>query len=41
MSDKDNFETLLENKELQEMLEFETQMFLDILDKDGLIVGAK
>lgn len=32
---------LLENKNLIDMLEFETQIFLDVLHKDGLVVAAK
>jgi DNA excision repair protein ERCC-4 len=32
---------LLENVDLEYMLEFETQIFLDILHKDGLTVAAK
>jgi hypothetical protein len=31
----------LENVDLEYMLEFETQIFLDILHKDGLTVAAK
>lgn len=38
MSDID---ALLEQKELTEMLEYETQIFLDIIHQDGLVVTAK
>lgn len=34
-------DSLLENKELFDMLEFETQIFLDIVQTDALIIAAK
>ncbi|KAF5277730.1 hypothetical protein FQR65_LT03710 [Abscondita terminalis] len=34
-------EELFENKDLKPMLDFETQIFLDVLHKDGLVVAAK
>ncbi|KAK4880325.1 hypothetical protein RN001_008471 [Aquatica leii] len=34
-------EELFENKDLKPMLEFETQIFLDVLHQDGLVVAAK
>lgn len=30
-----------ENKNLLEMLEYEQQIFLDIMHKDGLVISAK
>lgn len=38
MADK---EALLKDKHLFDMLEFEKQIFLDILHKDGLVITAK
>lgn len=32
---------VLKDKALLNMLEFETQIFLDILHKDGLVIAAK
>lgn len=32
---------LLKNTDLQSMLEFETQIFLDIVHSDGLVIAAK
>lgn len=34
-------DTLIEKANLEEMLEFETHIFLDIVRNDGLIVAAK
>jgi DNA excision repair protein ERCC-4 len=40
-SESSEIDQLLENVDLEYMLEFETQIFLDILHKDGLTVAAK
>lgn len=34
-------DALIEKTNLEDMLEFETQIFLDIVHNDGLIVAAK
>lgn len=34
-------DTLIEKANLEDMLEFETQIFLDIIHNDGLVVAAK
>lgn len=34
-------DSLIEKTNLEEMLEFETQIFLDIVHNDGLVVAAK
>lgn len=34
-------ENLLENVELKQMLDFETQIFLDLVHNDGLVVASK
>lgn len=36
-----DYEHLKEVKNLKNMLEFETQIFLDIIHNDGLLIGAK
>lgn len=36
-----NLEEVIEKTKLERMLEFETQMFLDIVHKDGLVIAAK
>lgn len=41
MSDESLIDNLLENVDLEYMLEFETQIFLDIIHKDGLVICAK
>lgn len=37
----ESIDQLLEKTELTYMLEFETQMFLDIIHNDGLVVASK
>lgn len=32
---------IIEKTNLEEMLEFETQIFLDIVHNDGLVIAAK
>lgn len=34
-------DTLIEKANLEDMLEFETQIFLDIMHNDSLVVAAK
>lgn len=34
-------DALIENANLDDMLEFETQIFLDVVHNDGLVVAAK
>lgn len=36
-----NIDELIEKSDLYDMLEFETQVFLDVVHNDGLIVAAK
>lgn len=37
----DDTNTFLNNRQLEKMLEFETQILLDIVHNDGLIIAAK
>lgn len=41
MSNMVDNDDVLKDKALLNMLEFETQIFLDILHKDGLVIAAK
>lgn len=34
-------DTLIEKTNLEEMLEFETQIFLDVVHSDSLVIAAK
>lgn len=36
-----DIDELIEKAQLEDMLEFETQMFLDVVHKDGLVIAAK
>lgn len=40
-TEESELDKLLEKTDLDYMLEFETQIFLDIVQKDGLVVAAK
>lgn len=41
LENEESFNNLIEKTELEYMLEFETQIFLDIIHNDGLVVAAK
>lgn len=36
-----NLDEVIEKTKLERMLEFETQLFLDTVHKDGLVIAAK
>lgn len=36
-----NIDELIEKTQIEDMLQFETQIFLDAVHKDGLVVAAK
>lgn len=36
-----NIDELIEKAQLEDMLECETQIFLDVVHKDGLVIAAK
>lgn len=38
---QDETDNILAKTDLQHMLEFETQIFLDIVHNDGLVIAAK
>lgn len=39
--DEKNLDEIIEKSELEPMLEFETQIFLDTIHNDGLVIAAK